>query len=499
MKKLTHSKIFLFCSLIFLSTFVFGQIEVNESYRYNFIEKIGNSNALAYTIHQESPKVLSKTLTTFDITGKQLSKIEIPFKQFPELEDCISVGENTVFYFSFSYSKDILLLVVDNKGQEVSRKTIEYLKVFGTDLKSAGTDKFYLVAGVKNKKQGVSVECFNLSLESQWNYSKIPEKSKYFYTNSAVNSNGDVAIIYSIKSVDDHILFIDANGNETGDQQLNKDEVKHYAPYKMHFKSADELLVFADYGTYNEAPFMTTPIGLNIKHFNKSAEEISNQNLEFDAVREQWGNRAIGGELVAEPTPSLRVVDIQTINGRSTLIAESYYLTERSETVKASSPQAQPTTVVTKILTMLDLYLLDMDNLAENMERIWKPARAISVKGIKYYDATDFCNLIEKKNMFGYQGITEDQLLIRGFSQNHEYFNTIPFDVNWENVSTRTYFGRPINDVFNSRGSVQSFARKSGIGPIPGMGLSGFIQSNDHLVLYRFHSPTANLQFTVIK
>ena len=29
--------------------------------------------------------------------------------------------------------------------------------------------------------------------------------------------------------VDDHILMVDANGNELGDQLLNKDELKHYA------------------------------------------------------------------------------------------------------------------------------------------------------------------------------------------------------------------------------------------------------------------------------
>lgn len=498
MKKLIQPKFFLICSILFLSSFVFGQIDVNESYRYDFFEKIGNSNNLTYTI-SSLPKVFDKKiLTTYDLNGKHLSTIDVPYKQIPELESCISVGNNTVFYFSFSYTKDILLIVLDSKGQEVSRKTIEYLKVFGTDLLPAGNDKFYLVAGVKNKKQGVSVECFNLNLESQWNYSKIPEKSKYFYTKSAVNTNGDVALIYSVKSVDDHILFIDANGNELGDQQINKEGLKHYAPYKMHFKSPDELLVFADYGTFNEDPHMTTPTGLSIKHFNKVAEEIGNQNLDFNVVREQWGNRTIDGQLVAEPTPSLRVVDIQTINGKSTLIAESYYLTQRSETTRAN-PQAQPTTVVYKMLTMLDLYLLNLDNLSENMERIWKPERTISIKGIKYYDATDFCDLLEEKAMFGYQGLTGGQILIRGFSQNHEYFNTIPFNVNWEDVSTRTYFGLPLSESYNPRGYMQNFERASGIGPIPGMGLSGFIKTNDRLVLYRFHRPTANLQFAVIK
>lgn len=499
MKKVYQFKFFLVCSLFFLSSGLFAQVEVNQTARYDYLNGVGNSNTIAYVITHEEKVYDKKILVTLDLNGKELNRIEIPFKQQPELMNCISVGTKTVFYFSFSYGKDILLLVVDENGQEVTRKTIEYLKIFGTDIIPVGTDKFYLAAGVKNKKQGISVECFDLNLESQWVYSKIPEKSKYFYSQAAVNSTGDIAVIYTVKSVDDRVLFIDANGVEIGDQQINNEGLKHYALYKMHFKSPDELLVFADYGTFNEETFMTTPEGLSIKHFNKSGEEIADQKLLFTDIQAQWGNLDINNELVVEPTPSLRVVDVQNINGKSTLITESYYLSQRTKTT-GTNPQGQATVEVFKILTLMDLYLLELDNLsASNSERIWKPSRSLSIKGIKFYDATDFCDLLEKNNYFGYQGILNDGILIRGFAQNHEYFNQIPFGVNWEDVSTRTYFGLPLDGSFAKKNYTKNFVRTSGIGPVSGMGSDGFIMTDNHVILYRYHRPTYNLQFILIK
>ena len=383
-------------------------------------------------------------------------------------------------------------------GTEVTRKTVPYLKIFGTDIIPVGTDKFYLCAGIKDKKQGISVECFNLNLESQWVYSKLPEKSRYFYTDAIVNSRGDIALLYNEKSVDDRILFIDANGNELADTLINVGEMDKYTPYKLYFKTADELLILADYGTFNKESHMTTPIGLNIKHFTLKGEEIGNQNLSFETIQKQYGNKDPFGKPVNEPTPSLRIVDIQNVNGKTSLIAESYYFSQRIETISANPP-AQPTTEVYKTIALLDLYLIDLENLETAVWRFWKPARTLSLKGIKFYDATDLCDLLEEKSLFSYQGIVDNEILIRGFSQNHEYFNRIPLNMHWEDISTRTYFGLPLSANYYSREYIQNFDLGGGFSPIPGMRSSGFFHFENHLTFYRFHRPTGNLQFTIIK
>lgn len=75
MKKINYKKILLYCSLFFLSSALFGQVDVDQSTRYDYFNGFGHSNTIAYVITHEEKVYDKKILVTLDLTGKELNRI----------------------------------------------------------------------------------------------------------------------------------------------------------------------------------------------------------------------------------------------------------------------------------------------------------------------------------------------------------------------------------------------------------------------------------------
>ncbi len=75
MKKINYKKTLLYCSLFFLSSALFGQVDVDQSTRYDYFNGFGHSNTIAYVITHEEKVYDKKILVTLDLTGKELNRI----------------------------------------------------------------------------------------------------------------------------------------------------------------------------------------------------------------------------------------------------------------------------------------------------------------------------------------------------------------------------------------------------------------------------------------
>ena len=496
-RKITTKAGLFFLSVLCLNL-SFGQVEYSESHRHDIFEDIGHSDNLVYTFNG-IPKVYDKqSLTTFNLQGKKLASIELQSKQGLELIETISLGSNTLFYFDYNYQKRILLLLVDANGKEVKRLDKEYLKTTNPVAVAMGNDRFVLAASVKVKKQGLQVECYDNNLEMQWDYTNIPEKSKYWLKHVDANSKGEIGILYGEKLTSHHVLMLDASGNVTGTSEVNVGDMTKYTPYKAKFINDDDFVVIADHGETTNQVFAQTSTGVSVKMFNKQAEEIANQSLGFAAVQEKMGDRLPDGTLAFKEIPAIRVLDIQLVNNAYSLICESYYIKQEVKSeVTSTSPGSVPTNVTYGTINLVDLYTLQLDDLTQ-MHRMWKPKRAISIRGINsYYSYKDYCELLEKNQMFSYQFVKDNSLFIRGFGQNYEYFNTIPLDQHYDNLLTRTYWGRPISDKPVRQNFVQLFY-KDGFTYRGGVNYDKFIQTPNGVLLYHYHTPTNNLQFSIL-
>ncbi len=492
------AKIGLLMSFILLFGLAHGQVKFNESYRYDYFKKIGNTENLIYTFNG-IPKVYDKQeLTFFNGTGKKLSSIQLQSKQGLVLVNTVKLGEHSLFYFTYNLQKRVLLLLVDKEGKEVKRHDMEYPKVFHTKVVALTDNTFCMVSDIKVKKWGLKVECYDTDFNQKWVYEDIPEKSKYYLEDAAANSKGELGLVFTEKSTNYKVLMLDATGNKTGQKDINTDKLSKYTPYKVEFLNDDDFAVVADYGETTNQVFAQTSTGVSVKVFNKTGEEIINKSLLFNAVQEKMGDRLPNGTLAYKEAPALRVLDIKDINGAYTLICESYFIKEQVIPEKTSSTATAPTNVTYGTINLLDFYTLRLDNL-EDMHRIWKPQRAVTIRGVNsYFGYKGYCGLLEDHNMFSYQGIINNEMLVRGYSQNYEYYNKIPLDKQYGNTLTRVYWGNPVSKE-RPRQNSSKLVFKSGVNDITGgINHNGFFHTTAGIVLYHYHTQTNNLQFTVL-
>ncbi|MFD1551588.1 hypothetical protein DNU06_03215 [Putridiphycobacter roseus] len=476
---------------------VFSQVPIHEKYRQDIFNEIGNSDNLLYTFNGIPKEYKKQDLTLYNPHAKKLSTNILESKRGLELIDCISLGSNTLFYFDFIAEKTILLVVYDILGNEVSRKIIEYPKIVEQDIVKLSDNKFCLVTGIKLKKPGLQIECFDASLSSQWKVTKSSEETKYYYDLAAVSKNGNLAILYSEKMKHKFLMTIDADGNEIGNQVIQEEGIDRFKPYHLGFISNEEVMLVSDMGATTEDMFKALPTATNIKRFNLQGEEIKTKTIVFNEVQENFGDRRVDGSLFWAVSPSLRAVGMVNVNGKLQLVCESYQMTKRTVT-EVSTTGGAPTKVGIDMLTLLDLYLIDLEDMSVT-KRIWKPTRTVSIKGAgSYFSVQEFCALLDENNMFGFQFAQDEAFFIRSISQNYEYFNRIPFSANYEEVLNRTYWGTPVNDNYRSNGSEQLFY-KQGVSALRGINKNGFLKTTETTVLYHLHQPTGELQFTILK
>ena len=265
----------------------------------------------------------------------------------------------------------------------------------------------------------------------------------------------------------------------------------------LEYISPNEIVMISESGTVEGQAFMSTSARMNIKHFSLEGDEIKNDDLLFADINEQFGEKLPDGTTVLKEAPAVRGLAIETINGEKTLICESYLIMDKTVSKPGATPQAAATNVSFKTIQFLDLYLINLANTA-NIHQVWTPARFVTLEGTSsYFSTLAFCEELEEANMFSYQGINEDGLFVRGFSQNHEFFNTIPFKATHDNILTRTYWGYPVDDAMPRQNFNQSFVKENFV-PISAGKMNGFLNTNNGIVLYHFHSTTGYLQFTVL-
>lgn len=498
MKKILFKKQLLLLVLACMSyTTIHSQVAISEKYRHDIFDKIGHGDNLLYTFNAIPKEYRKQDLTLYNVHGKKLTTTFLESKQGLVLVDCISLGNNTLFYFDYNYSKNILLLMFDVNGNEISRKDFEYLKISDQEILKLGEDKFCLVSGVKFKKPGIKVECFDNNLTSVWNYEKSTEDSKYYLELATASNNGSVAILYAEKSKNHFLLSIDPTGKEVGNTLVKEDEIQKFKPYHLQFIGNEEILLVADMGATNDDVFKAMPTGTNIKRFNLKGEETSNGSINFSEIQEKMGDRFADGSLCWKMGPALRVLDVVMVDGKHTLVCESYQINERivSEVATAS---ATPMNVSIGVMSLLDLYLIELDNLTA-IKRIWKPTRNVAIKGVtSTFSIGDFCSIMDENGMFGYQFMDQGELFVRSISQNFEYFNHISLKDDYDLPNSRTYWGTVVNKDYRVNGSEQLFV-KSGIMNVSGINQNGFMKTKETILLYHLHNPTGELQFTVLK
>ena len=473
---------------------LFAQISPDHSYEMSAYGTVGHSETILYNYHYR-PKVYdTQYLTIFSKEGEEKSTIEIKSKQGAIIEACFNLGKNTVFFFELNYSKDILFLVVDENGNEHARNQITYPGYNSVEITPAGEDRFCLFADVKIKKRGIQVECFDLGLNSVWKYMNIPEKGKFHLKAAGTNKNGEAAFLYMVKNTDYRMATLTADGTLIGDEPVSADGLRHYSPYRMQFNADNSFYLFADYGSSNEEVHNTRPIGMSIKKFDRTAKEIQNEKLVFEEVAKRFGDLKNVVEFTPNDVPCLRLVDVQILKGKETLIFESYLFNTFSKT---TTKNGQPTTIVYKSIILKDLYLLELGNEMEEAHRIWKSTRKLEFEGVKFYDATDLCGLIEASHAFGYQGLIGENIVIKGVGQNFEYLNTVHFNENWEDVSTRRYFGKPVSEHSGGPKNVQQYKLELGR-PISRLGNGQVICTGAGGLFYRYNKEFKQLELTQI-
>jgi len=143
----------------------------------------------------------------------------------------------------------------------------------------------------------------------------------------------------------------------------------------------------------------------------------------------------------------------------------------------------------------MDLYILDVANINGGLNRIWKPKRTIEMDGQSFTTAVRYCNKMENNHLFSYQFIQGNQIIVRGFSQNYEYFNAIPLDAKHDGILTRTYWGDPISGKRVASNFTQTF-KTSSVGNKPNINRNGLLQLDNGFMIYHYDGITNLLEFS---
>ena len=393
------------------------------------------------------------------------------------------------------------MIQVDADGNETFRKEFEYGKF--SDVKLYAYDNgFFLTSEVKVKKvgTGVRIERLDGEFNSQWTFDHIPEKGKHFHRLTAMAPDGKVSFVYEIGNSEKYkAITVNTSGEMMSDVEFNNNSLSDVEPYRAYYSGTNELTIIADAGATNNTVFMKMATTLLVNTIDvASGTETSSQKLSFKAVQEEVGDKREDGGLVYPEAPALRVVDVQKINGQNTFICESYLMKERSESVRATSSSTTATVVSFKQIAMMDLYLLNASNLSAGIRRIWKPKRTLEMDGLTYTTSVRYCNLLEENNLFSYQFIQNDNIVVRGFSQNYEYINWIPVGASHDGVLTRKYWGEPISNKRGTSNFTQTF-RTSSVGNKPNINRDGLLQLSDGFILYHYDGITNELELSFNK
>jgi len=486
----------LFVITCFFLQLGFAQVNVDEAYRHDYFQEIGSSNQLLYTYNGIRKEYSKFELNLYSPVAKKLSTTILEYKKGITFTDCISVGNNTVFYYQMRGLSTVLLLVFDANGKELTRKLVEYPKILKPKIEAISNDKFCLISGIKLKKPGILVECFDMNLTSQWKYENASEDTKLYLEHYAVSPDGKIAMYCTEKKKKDQIIIVDPTGAEKSRKEINTDE-KVFKPYLFSFFK-NQLVLVSEFGTADPSDLHTAmALGFNVKQYNDSGEETSSKNLDFKSFYTTIANRKVDGNLQNPQTPGIRVVDIVETNGVGMFVCEVYRFSKRTETIPATQ-----TTSASKYgvhtMSLEDILMLDFDELTVK-QKVWKPSRTISISGASSFASINsFCESLVQNNMFSYQFIEDGSIFFRGFSQNFEYFNKVAIGDSYENVVERTFWGEPIQRQNSGGKSVQVFVQGPAYQKLAA-NENGFLKTKETTVLYHLHSATGKLEFTVLK
>jgi len=496
MKKLIYRPILLGLLGLFFFT---GQAQVNYSlnYDYDLFETIQSNSNHIYTYNMVSKTYDKNELKIYDLKGVFLNSFEFQARTRFALAGVSAMGDNTVFDMQNGDEHEIL--IVNKGGKEVARKLITPEDKLRDFKMLTSTNSITLVTEVKVKKVGIGmrVERLNANLESQWKYEKFGD-GKYFFNMAASSQAGNVAVLIKNGNVYEYsLLTLDAKGTELAFVEVDEQNEGSFTPYLFNYLNDNELLMVSDFGSTDAEVFKGIPQGVNIQRINSATGVISVTNsLSFLEVQNLVGDKKEDGLPVYQVGPALRVLDLQTINGMQKLICESYFLKERKQSVPSSTAGAAPTVTYYNQLQLMDFYLLNLDKPAKEITRIWKQPRTVELETGSFTKANDMCEKLKYNNMFSYQGMYNNQLLIRGFGQLHNFYNLIPVDAKMEQMENRIYWGDPINCEANAVPQRQSYSKGMNYSLPKSMSDEGLLPSANTFMLFDYDGITNQLLLT---
>lgn len=499
MKRLISINI-LVMSLLF-SLISKAQVPVEASHRYDLFQVLASNSNHIYTFNQVAKTFDKSELIVYDTEGKRLSRFEFQAKRGVTFLGAGTMGESTVFKIEGAQGYEVI--VVNKAGEEVGRRTFDLadkIRNFEIVTNELGLTAIY---EVKRKKVGVGIVILHLDtkLDSAWSYENFREDGKYFYQGADLKEDGSLAMLLKKGNTNAYSLcLIDPAGNEKALVDIDIKGLTKYDPYLFQYHTETEILLVADYGSTSEETFQGYPLGMHILKLNANdGSEISSSTLSFNEVQQAVGDKH--GDKndipVHQVGPALRVLDVQTIKGKATLVCESYTVGERQHSVPSTTEGMPPTITYFKQVRLMDFYLLDLESPKTAIHRIWKPGRVIELEAGTFGSSSFLCSLLKRNGLFSYQGIVGDKMVIRGFGQMYHYFNTIPLDHTSESLKTRVFFGPRLNCEPTQMPQQMSYFKQFASSSLSeNLKREGLLKAGNSYLLFDYNAISNQLNFT---
>lgn len=435
-------KLFILCSLSFLFAWeASSQVKHLATHKDDRADMVRANKNLLFTFSMVPKSWTQKDLIFYNLQGEELNKMTFDLEKGYELKSHKAVGTNTVMCF---VQKDKMqILVIDKDGKEFARKVISEIKVKNAQLQVLDDNNFVLIHEEKVKKvgRGLIITKYDVGLVDKWNHRAFAEKGNYSLSLSASNKFQETVILYSYK-YKSQLMFIDKAGKVISNKKLDLsgDGISNYDPYKIMFRGT-EAIIFADLGSAPDGPYKSMPTGLSVMTVNNQGTRMSSSILDFMTLQLMTGDTTAKGKpLFGQVAPALRVLDVQDINGKPTLITESYIVTKSQESKPSTTAGSPPTTLFYDDIQIRELFLVPLANM-DKIHRIWKPYVKYRIDGITVATPSKLCELAEENNLFGYQFMQNNNLVIKGISNNYCYVNYISPEKTIDHPSERIQWG----------------------------------------------------------
>jgi len=241
------------------------------------------------------------------------------------------------------------------------------------------------------------------------------------------------------------------------------------------------MLAITNYGERSKG-IEKMPLGLQIDRIGADGKLLKSYKIDYALLSEQTQVKTRNSPFGNEPV-ALHPVDVVETAAGIQVICESFYF----EVVPINTGETT-TTVASKegFYHFLDLITVTLNNDNYSITNTAKPHRIVKLENIMVIgDGSAYEELTEDR-AFSYQFSHGGKMYTKGWHKGFYYYAINNSLGEYEDLSSRVFFGKPILGAFDVRGTNALVVREPDFGNNHQLQHSGLMHFNSHFLVYEY-------------